>query len=156
MRAARYYTAGDIRVEDVDEPKVTEGKVLVDVEWCGICGSELHEWTMGPNFLPTEPHRLTGETLPMTLGHELCGRVKNPPPGSKLKDGEAVMIDPRILCGKCNNCSAGRTHSCRNMGYIGGSTGGGFGERVAVEERMLKPLGPKIPLEYAPVRRSDR
>ena len=72
-----------------------EGQVYVDVEWTGICGSELHEWVMGPVTVPQEPHPLTGEQIPLTLGHELCGRVSNPPPGSRFKDGEPVMIDPR-------------------------------------------------------------
>ena len=97
MRAARFYDKGDIRVEDVEEPKVSEGKVLVDVEWCGICGSELHEYLIGPILLPTEPHPLTKESIPLTLGHELCGRVKNPPASSRFKDGEAVMVDPRLV-----------------------------------------------------------
>ena len=95
MRAARFHDKGDIRVEDVDPPKVTDGKVLVEVEWCGICGSDLHEFLMGPVMLPKEPHPITGECVPLAMGHELCGRVKNPSPGSRFKEGEAVMVDPR-------------------------------------------------------------
>ena len=96
MRAARFYDKGDIRVEDVEEPKLREGQVYVDVEWTGICGSELHEFLMGPMFLPLKPHPLTGECLPLTLGHELCGRVSEPPSGSRFKDGDPVMVDPRL------------------------------------------------------------
>ena len=44
MRAARFHGIGDIRVEYVDEPTLTSDQhVHVDVEWCGICGSDLHE-----------------------------------------------------------------------------------------------------------------
>jgi threonine dehydrogenase-like Zn-dependent dehydrogenase len=39
MRAARFYGKRDMRVEDIDYPPLTEGKVYVDIEWCGICGS---------------------------------------------------------------------------------------------------------------------
>lgn len=95
MRAARFYNAGDIRLDNIPEPTLRPGKLLVDVEWCGICGSDLHEFIMGPKVLPIEPHPVTGECLPMALGHELCGRVRDPPPGSRFKDGEAVMVDPR-------------------------------------------------------------
>lgn len=151
MRAARFYDKEDIRVEDIDEPKLTDGKCLVDVEWCGICGSDLHEYLIGPKYLPTKPHILTGETIPMTIGHELCGRVRNPSPDSRLKDDDPVMVDPRMLCRSCAACTSGSTHCCQKIGYIGGSTGGGFGERVAVEEKMLYPLGPNIRLEYAAV-----
>ena len=151
MRAARFHNKGDIRVEEVDEPKLTEGKVHVDVEWCGICGSDLHEFILGPMFLPTKPHVSSGECIPLAIGHELCGRVRNPPPGSRLKDGEAVMVDPRIWCGSCLACQGGIYHCCQEIGYVGGSISGGFGERVAIEEDHLYPLGPNIPLEYAAV-----
>lgn len=150
MRAARFYSAGDIRLDEIDEPQVTDGKVLVEVEWCGICGSELHEWLLGPITIPKEPHPLTGGCLPMALGHELAGRIKNPPPGSRFKDDEAVMVDPRIYCGDCITCNAGKHHCCKKLGYVGGSAAGGYQERIAVQERMLHPLG-DIPIEYAAV-----
>ena len=47
MRAARFYAKGDIRIEDVPEPTLSPGNVLVAVEWCGICGSDLHEYLAG-------------------------------------------------------------------------------------------------------------
>lgn len=150
MRAARYYGHHDIRVEDIDEPVPKEGQLLVDVEWTGICGSELHEYLMGPLLMPTKPHPLTGEQIPLTLGHEICGRVRSPPSGSKLQDGEPVVVDPRIHCGSCRPCSGGLTACCETLGYVGGSTGGGYGERIAVRETGLLPLG-SIPIEYAAV-----
>ena len=154
MRAARFYDKADIRVEDVPSPEISSGQILVDVEWCGICGSDLHEYICGPVLIPTKehPHPVSGVHLPLTIGHELCGRVRSPPPGSKFKDGEAVMVDPRILCKACAACKAGDTHCCKNFGYIGGSTKwGGFGEQVAVEEEMLLRLPESIPIEYAAI-----
>lgn len=47
MQAARFYGPGDIRVEEVDRPKVENDKVIVAVEWCGICGSDLSEYSHG-------------------------------------------------------------------------------------------------------------
>ena len=47
MRAARFYGAGDVRVEDIDAPQQSETKVLVQIEWCGICGSDLNEYMRG-------------------------------------------------------------------------------------------------------------
>lgn len=151
MRVARFHGKGDIRVEDIPEPEVSDGRVHVDVEWCGICGSDLHEYLMGPLLMPAKPHPLTGVQIPLTMGHELCGRVRNPPEGSQFKEGEAVMIDPRILCHACIACKSGLTQCCQRLGYMGGSQTGGYGERVAVEERQLYSLGDKIPLEYAAV-----
>lgn len=50
MRAARYYDRGDIRIEDIPEPAVGAGQVGIDVAWCGICGTDLHEVRRRPDF----------------------------------------------------------------------------------------------------------
>ena len=47
MKAARFHGAGDIRIEDIPIPILKPDHVLVDVEWCGLCGSDLHEYEMG-------------------------------------------------------------------------------------------------------------
>lgn len=47
MRAGQFFGKEDIRVVDVPEPKPKPGEAIVDVEWCGICGSDLHEYLMG-------------------------------------------------------------------------------------------------------------
>lgn len=47
MRAARYYNANDIRIEDVDIPERKGDEVLIAIEWCGICGTDLHEFQHG-------------------------------------------------------------------------------------------------------------
>jgi (R,R)-butanediol dehydrogenase / meso-butanediol dehydrogenase / diacetyl reductase len=47
MKAALYYGKGDIRVEDVAIPEPGPKQYLIEVEWCGICGSDLHEYTSG-------------------------------------------------------------------------------------------------------------
>ncbi len=58
MRAARWHGREDIRVEDVPVPELQPGHVAVDVAWCGICGSDLHEYLEGPIFIPSgAPHR---------------------------------------------------------------------------------------------------
>lgn len=151
MRAARFHNREDIRVEQIDEPVLKDGYVIVDVAWCGICGSDLHEYAIGPVSFGREPHPLTGETLPVTMGHEFCGRVRSPSANSKLRDGDAVMVDPRILCRKCGPCEKGATHACEKLGYHGYHTGGGFAERVAVLETMLHKLPDNVSLDYAAV-----
>lgn len=47
MRAAQYYGRRDIRVLDVPIPEPGPGECLVEIEWCGICGSDLHEYVAG-------------------------------------------------------------------------------------------------------------
>ncbi|SMR47352.1 unnamed protein product [Zymoseptoria tritici ST99CH_3D1] len=146
MKAARYYGATDIRIDhDAPEPIPGPRQLLVDVAWSGICGSDLHFWTIGPS-----PDRTLG--LPSTLGHELCGTVRDPPVWSKFKHGDKVMVDPRICCRGCQACKDGTSAACSDLGYLGGTTEhGGFGERVVVKESELYLLPEKIPLEYAAI-----
>lgn len=51
MRAARFYDRGDIRVDEINEPIVKAGQVGIDVAWCGICGTDLHEFLDGQFFV---------------------------------------------------------------------------------------------------------
>lgn len=78
MKAARFYGRRDVRVESVpdpDESKIGPREVLVKNRYCGICGTDLHEYAAGPIFIPTEPHSYTGAKLPQILGHEYGGTV---------------------------------------------------------------------------------
>ena len=56
----------------LSEPETRAGNVKIEVSWCGICGSDLHEYLAGPIFVPPagSPHPLTGEEIPVVLGHE--------------------------------------------------------------------------------------
>ena len=47
MRAARYHGQRDLRVDEVEVPQIKEGQALIEIEWCGICGSDLHEYLVG-------------------------------------------------------------------------------------------------------------
>jgi (R,R)-butanediol dehydrogenase / meso-butanediol dehydrogenase / diacetyl reductase len=102
MKAARYYGPGDIRIDDVPEPRTRPGTVMVKVEWCGICGTDLHEYLEGPIFAPAAdaPHPLTGETVPITLGHEFAGVVHEVGDGvDDVHVGDRVVVEPYITAG---------------------------------------------------------
>jgi threonine dehydrogenase-like Zn-dependent dehydrogenase len=62
MKAARFHAREDVRIDDLPEPETREGTVKIKVDWCGICGTDLHEYLEGPIFTPAEaPHPLTGD-----------------------------------------------------------------------------------------------
>ncbi|EHY55435.1 hypothetical protein HRR83_008867 [Exophiala dermatitidis] len=156
MRAARYHGQRDIRVEEIPIPQPGPGECLVEIEWCGICGSDLHEYTAGPTAIPTaeRPNPLTGGTLPVTLGHEFCGRIKAVGEGAKFQIGQPVMVDPHVGCRSCPSCTSGMDHVCHMlsfMGYSGGKLGGGLSEYVAVEESHLYPLPENVSMDFAAV-----
>ncbi|KAF2494396.1 threonine dehydrogenase [Lophium mytilinum] len=142
MKAAQFFAKEDIRVTDVPKPEPKDNEVLIDIEWCGICGSDLHEYIMGPMAIPSaKPHPLTNEVLPITMGHEFCGRVVSAPPNSTLKPGQAVMVDPRLYCSSCTRCSSQATNTCYSWGFHGLSgNGGGFSESITVDASMCYAL----------------
>lgn len=145
MKAARYYDNRDLRIEDVDEPTVTDGTIKVQVEWCGICGTDLHEFEDGPIFCPTAaaPHPISGESVPVTLGHEFAGVVADIAADVEgFAIGDRVVVEPYIICGNCEFCREGRYNLCLTGGFIGLSGGGGgFSEFVVVPLERVHPLG---------------
>jgi (R,R)-butanediol dehydrogenase/meso-butanediol dehydrogenase/diacetyl reductase len=155
MRALRYYGRGDVRLEDVAEPDVTPGRVKVDVQCCGICGSDLHFYLKGPMGLPTreQPHPLTGEFLPLTLGHECAGEVSEVGDGvSAVSVGDLVAVEPLLVCHECQYCLAGEYHRCLKMGAIGNTgNGGGFSKYVVIDEQFAHRLPTGVSVEAAAV-----
>ncbi len=159
MKAARFYDKFDIRIENIDPPIPKEDEVLIDIAWGGICGTDLHEYTVGPLVIPTKerPSVSTGDSLPVTIGHEFNGRIAQAPEGAvsadgtQLKVGMPVMCDPRLNCRSCFSCNAGSTNICGKWGFLGlsGGSGGGFSEEVAVRADMCYPLPEELRLDHA-------
>lgn len=69
--------------------------------------------------------------------------------GSGFKNGDPVMVDPRLPCGQCPACKDGKDYGCPKQGGIGYNYGGGLAERVVVPTMNLHRLPDKVPLEYA-------
>lgn len=153
MKAARYHGKEDLRVEEVPEPVTQPGTVKIRPAWTGICGSDLHLFLEGP-FPPapsqTQPHPLSGETLPVVFGHEFSGVVEELGEGVEdLAVGDAVVVEPFMVCGECPPCRDGLYNACVKMGFIGISgRGGGLAEHIVVERRWVHPVG-DVPLDQA-------
>lgn len=149
MKALRWHGVKDIRVEDIEEPKAGKGKVKIKVEWCGICGSDLHEYTAGPIFIPTETHPLSGDKAPIVLGHEFSGQVVEVGEGvTKVQVGDRVVVEPIYACDECQSCKQGKYNLCEKMGFFGlAGGGGGFSEYAAVPEVMLHKIPESVSYE---------
>jgi (R,R)-butanediol dehydrogenase/meso-butanediol dehydrogenase/diacetyl reductase len=145
MRAALYHGPGDVRIGDVPEPEPDPGQVLIRVELCGICGTDLHEFYDGPVFCPTahEPHPLTGSTAPVVLGHEFVGVVEQVGVDvADLEVGARVVVEPRQTCGECRACTSGHYNRCARAATIGlQGGGGGLAERIAVDASLVHAIG---------------
>lgn len=131
MKAAVFYSPGDIRVEDVSDPEVKDGEdAIVRVAYSCICGSDLWSFRGKSN-------RQSGTRI----GHEFMGVVEEVGPKVKvIKKGDFVIAPFSRSCGACQECKVGMSSSCRNGGYWGED---GYdacqGEKVRVPnaDRML-------------------
>lgn len=151
MRALRFHGSGDLRVDEVPEAGLAPGAVEVAVAWCGICASDVREFRNGPHVIrpPGRPHPLTGDYLPVTLGHEISGRVARAGRGVSTVDvGAPVVVNPLLYCGVCTECRRGLHHLCHISAVLGLSgNGGGFAERVLVPEELVYALPATVSLE---------
>lgn len=156
MRAARYYDRKDIRIEDVPEPELRAGAVAIDVAWCGICGTDLHEYLEGPIFVPPagHPHPISGESAPITLGHEFSGTVTALGDGldegaDGLSVGDRVVVEPYIIADDVATGPGQEYQLSKDMNFIGlGGRGGGLAEKIVVDRRWVHPIG-DMPLDEA-------
>ena len=134
MKASVYHRRGELEVEDRPVPELGEHDVLLEVDFCGVCGSDIH-------FV------LEGWGQPGSVeGHEFSGRVAAI--GAKVdkwKIGEEAVGGPLPRCGECNFCQAGRPSLCagRRTPGVAVNNDGAFAQFVRVnQEHLLKiPAG---------------
>jgi 2-desacetyl-2-hydroxyethyl bacteriochlorophyllide A dehydrogenase len=122
VRAVVIEEPGKVAVQQVDDPTAGPGEVVVKVEACGICGTDLH--------------LLQGESplarYPLIPGHEFCGEVVEVGPAVEyLEVGDFVAVDPNVPCRHCRYCHAGRENLCENYEAIGVTMAGACAELVA-------------------------
>lgn len=114
MRAAVFEGSGVVRLQDVPEPTATAADdVLIDVEACGICGTDLQILKVPPGH-PADAG--------VVMGHEFVGRVAAlgaDAAATGLKIGQRVAVDPDATCGTCRFCRAGRPANCENIKALG-------------------------------------
>ncbi|KDR96423.1 (R,R)-butanediol dehydrogenase / meso-butanediol dehydrogenase / diacetyl reductase [Peptoclostridium litorale DSM 5388] len=152
MKAALWYGREDVRVEEVDEPKVVEGSVKIRVKWCGICGSDLHEYLGGPIFIPQDsPHPISGDKAPVILGHEFSGEVVEVGKGvSDIEVGDRVAVEPIVACGECDACKEGKYNLCSSLGFHGlCGGGGGFAEYTVFPAKFVHRIPDSLSFEKA-------
>ena len=131
--------------EDVPEPRVGAGEVLIRVEACGICGSDVHGLDGS-----------TGRRIPpIVMGHEAAGVIAEVGPGVEgWRRGERVTFDSTIYCGSCWHCRRGEVNLCDHRRVLGVSCSeyrqhGAFAQYVAVPARILYRLPDSVSFEQA-------
>lgn len=130
---------------DMPVPRPGEDELLIRIQACGICGSDVHGYDGS-----------TGRRLPpIVMGHEAAGIVEAV--GSAVtgfQPGDRVTFDSTVYCGKCFYCLRGQVNLCDNREVIGVSTPafrrmGAFAEFVAVPARIAYPIPDNLPFSHA-------
>jgi (R,R)-butanediol dehydrogenase / meso-butanediol dehydrogenase / diacetyl reductase len=109
-------------------PDAGDGWVLVDVAYCGLCGTDLHICA------GEHPRARPG----IVIGHEISGRLHADT--GELPAGTKVVVDPLLPCGTCRTCLSGRPHTCATLRLLGIDLPGGAAEQVAVPADRLVPV----------------
>jgi L-iditol 2-dehydrogenase len=103
MRVAVWYSNKDVRLEEMPVPKIGPGELLVRVEACGLCGSDVMEW-----------YRL--DRAPLVLGHEIGGQILEVGDGVEgYKVGDRVSAAHHVPCNTCHHCLSGHHTVCHTL-----------------------------------------
>lgn len=132
VRAVRWHGRGDVRVEEVaGAPAPGPGEVRVRVAWCGLCGTDVHEYRSGPFYT---------SGAPMIIGHEIAGWVDAAGADVRgLAEGALVGLNGLLPCGTCVHCRRGAYHLCLIFGHVGFTAAGGLADLVTVPAAMAVP-----------------
>ena len=122
MKAALFEKPHVLNVVSKDLRRLRDDEVLVKVEACGVCGTDVHI-----------VEGISRSTPPVVLGHEYVGTVWEVGKGvANLRTGQRVAIDPNIACGQCTYCRLGLVHLCENLRALGVDIDGGMAEYCIV------------------------
>jgi L-iditol 2-dehydrogenase len=119
MKVAKYYNNRDIRIEEMEIPRIGPDELLVKVWASGICGSDVLEWYRVPK-------------APLVLGHEIAGEIVEV--GGAVQDwkpGERVFVSHHVPCNICSYCAAGHHSVCDTLASTNFDPGG-FSEYLRV------------------------
>ncbi|MBU1073821.1 zinc-dependent alcohol dehydrogenase family protein, partial [bacterium] len=145
MRAMVLHGHGEpLRLEDIPDPAPAPGELLVRVNACGVCRTDLH----------VVDGDLTEPVLPLVPGHQIVGRVEALGEGvTGFAPGDRVGV-PWLggSCGACRFCASGRENLCDGAVYTGYQRDGGFAELCAADARFAFPVPAGYPdLQAAPL-----
>jgi len=143
MKAALLEDIEKLKITEIATPKPQIGEVLIKVEACAVCGTDIKVFHHG--------HRLI--TFPRVTGHEVTGKIIEVAQDvSKYKSGDRVAIAPAVPCGDCYYCHRGKQAMCENLQAIGYFWNGGFAEymivpKIAVDNGCVNILPDNVSFE---------
>jgi threonine dehydrogenase-like Zn-dependent dehydrogenase len=142
MLGAVFEGDGKLSLKELAVPEIKNpNEVLVKVEACGICGSDMSILAVPP------AHPANLNTI---LGHEFVGHVAEAGKDvTHVKPGDRVAIAPNLSCGVCPYCLVGMYNQCLNWEALGIHRNGGFAEYALAPVSQVLPLSSDLPIEEA-------
>ena len=129
MKSVRYYGPKDIKVEEIPVPKYSPDELLVKVDACAVCGSDLKSFNNGnPRLKP-----------PIVMGHEFTGAIVEK--GADVSDfaiNDRIVMATSVSCGDCFYCRKGWTNLCINLAPMGFYYNGGMAEYTVIPSLAIK------------------
>jgi L-iditol 2-dehydrogenase len=137
MKAFQLTGRKQMQIMDVPDPVISGPReVLIRMVSLGVCGSDIHYYLHGNIGTQVVAY-------PFTPGHEGAGMVMDVGEGvTRVKPGMLVAIDPAMPCFHCDQCLAGRPHTCRNLRFLGnpGQAPGCLSEYIVMPETSCYPV----------------
>ncbi len=137
MKAMMLTGIRQMSIREIPEPLVVKGNdVKIKMSAVGICGSDIHYYTMGQIGSQVVEY-------PFTVGHEGAGIVVETGKNVKrVKPGDVIAIEPAMPCWECDQCLSGRHHTCRKLKFLGcpGQAEGCLMEYIVMPEESCFPL----------------
>jgi len=130
MKAAFLVGAREFEIREFQDPIAPDDGLVLKVEACGVCGSDLRRWKEGP------PPGVDG----ITPGHEVSGVVEQVGKNvTRYAAGDRIAIAPDVHCSYCYYCKRGLYNLCDNLQFLGITPGypGGFAEKMVLTAEVL-------------------
>ncbi|MBN1339222.1 MAG: alcohol dehydrogenase catalytic domain-containing protein [Bacteroidales bacterium] len=146
MKAMKLTGIRQMEMMEMPDPIITnDTDVLIRMKSLGVCGSDIHYYTTG---------RIGSQVVqyPFIVGHEGAGEVLAVGHAVKtVKPGDRIAIEPAMPCWECDQCLAGRPHTCRRQKFLGcpGQAEGCLSELIVMPETSCFPIAASMSFEEA-------
>jgi len=141
MKAVALQAVGRMELVDAPEPEPGAGDLKLRVRYCGVCGSDLHEYRS--NLISMAANRQTP-----IMGHEFSANVVGLGPGvDGFAIGDLVTVNPNEPCGECRFCRSGMDHLCATTLSVGYRRSGGYAEHLCAQAQRAVKLPPDAPAD---------
>lgn len=142
MKAAVFEREGVLTIKEVERPQIKRpDQVLIEVEACSICGTDVHITAVPAGYAATNG---------TILGHEFCGYiVEKGADVQHLEIGDRVVVNPNNYCGVCTYCRKNLPNQCEHIEALGIDYDGAFAKYCLVSGKVAYRISKELPAEAA-------